>query len=80
MPSCHQPVKLMDDGMESSEDCASQQFNEVPKTGVSTSMIIYLVKLYRPHTPHPKWWFSMGNPFISGKSRLVKYYNLARYM
>ena len=28
--------------------------------------------------PHPKWWFSMGNPLISGKSRLVKYYNLAR--
>ena len=29
--------------------------------------------------PHPKWWFSNGNPLISGKSRLVKYYNLARY-
>ena len=29
--------------------------------------------------PHPKWWFSKGNPLISGKSRLVKYYNLARY-
>ncbi len=28
--------------------------------------------------PHPKWWFSKGNPLISGKSRLVKYYNLAR--
>ena len=28
---------------------------------------------------HPKWWFSKGNPLISGKSRLVKYYNLARY-
>ncbi len=26
--------------------------------------------------PHPKWWFSKGNPLISGKSRLVKYYNL----
>ena len=25
----------------------------------------------------PKWWFSKGNPLISGKSRLVKYYNLA---
>ena len=24
----------------------------------------------------PKWWFSKGNPLISGKSRLVKYYNL----
>ena len=29
--------------------------------------------------PHPKWWFSEGNPLISGKSRLVKYYNLTRY-
>ena len=29
--------------------------------------------------PHPKWWFSKGNPLISGKSRVVKYYNLARY-
>ena len=28
---------------------------------------------------HPKWWFSKGNPLISGKSRLVKYYNLARW-
>ena len=27
---------------------------------------------------HPKWWFSKGNLFISGKPRLVKYYNLAR--
>ena len=23
--------------------------------------------------PHPKWWFSKGNPLISGKSRLVKF-------
>ena len=29
--------------------------------------------------PHPKWWFSEGNPLISGKSGLVKYDNLARY-
>ena len=29
--------------------------------------------------PHPKWWFSKGNPLISGFSRLVNYYNLARY-
>ena len=28
--------------------------------------------------PHPKWWFSKGIPLISGKSRLVKYYHLAR--
>ena len=30
--------------------------------------------------PHLKWWFSKGNLLISGKSRLVKYYNLARYI
>ena len=24
--------------------------------------------------PHPKWWLSKGNPLISGKPRLVKYY------
>ena len=30
--------------------------------------------------PHPKWWFGKGNPLISGKPRLVKYYNLARSM
>ena len=28
--------------------------------------------------PHPKWWFRKGNPLISGKPRLVKYYILAR--
>ena len=28
--------------------------------------------------PHPKWWFSKGNPLISRKSGLVKYYNLTR--
>ena len=31
-----------------------------------------------PTQPHPKRWFSRGNPVISGKSRLVKYYDLAR--
>ena len=30
--------------------------------------------------PHHKRWFSKGNPLISGKSRLVKYYNLASWM
>ena len=32
----------------------------------------------RPHTTEkpPKWWFSKGNPLISGKSRLVKYYSI----
>ena len=32
----------------------------------------------KPPVGHPKWWFSKGIPLISGKSRLVKYYNLAR--
>ena len=27
----------------------------------------------------PKWWFSEGNPLISGKSGLVKYHNLPRF-
>ena len=32
---------------------------------------------YRDLTrPDPKWWFSKGNPLISGKSRLVKYYSI----
>ncbi len=30
--------------------------------------------------PPPKWRFSPGNPLISGKSGLVKYYNLTRWM
>ena len=30
--------------------------------------------------PHPNWWSRKGNPLISGKSRLVKYYDLARYI
>ncbi len=40
-----------------------------------------LVKLARDLTRpiSPKWWFSKGNLLISGKSRLVKYYNLARW-
>ena len=37
-----------------------------------------LVKLARDLTRpiSPKWWFSQGNPLISGKSRLVKYYSI----
>ena len=30
--------------------------------------------------PHPKRWFSKGNPLISGKPRLLKYYNFARLL
>ena len=32
------------------------------------------------HNITPKWCFSKRKPLISGKSRLVKYYNLARYL
>ena len=28
--------------------------------------------------PHPKWWFSKGNPLISPKSGLEKYYHVTR--
>ena len=42
---------------------------------------VYIWSNYSDLTrPHPKWWFSKGTPLISGKSRLVKYYNLARYI
>ena len=42
---------------------------------------IFLVKLQRPHTTsHQKVAVWKGIPLISGKSRLVKYYNLARYL
>ena len=40
--------------------------------------LINLVRLCDLTQPHPKWWFSKGNPLISGKPRLVKYYNSAR--
>ena len=44
-------------------------------------MLVYIWSNYSDLTrPHPKWWFSKGNPLISGKSRLVKYYNLTRCM
>ena len=41
---------------------------------------IFLIRkhLLNCKSPHPKWWFRKGNPLISGKPRLVKYYNLAR--
>ena len=42
---------------------------------------IYIWSNYSDLTrPHPKWWFSKGNPLISGKSRVVKYYNLPIYI
>ena len=49
--------------------------------GETNKCIVYIVwSNYSDLTrPHPKCWFSKGNPLISGKSRLVKYYNLARY-
>ena len=42
--------------------------------------VTYTWSNYRDLTrPHPKWWFSKGNPLILGKSRLVKCYNLTRF-
>ena len=42
---------------------------------------VYIWSNYSDLTrPHPKWCFSKGIPLISGKSRWVKYYNLARYI
>ena len=46
-----------------------------------TSLWSSLVKLSTSHDLTANGgvvWFSKGNPLISGKSRLVKYYNLAR--
>ena len=44
-------------------------------------MYVYIWSNYSNLTrPHPKWWFSKGNPLISGKSRLVKYYDWPRYI
>ena len=49
--------------------------------GIYKYIYIYIWSNYSDLTrPHPKWWFSKGNPLISGKSRLVKYYNLGRYI
>ncbi len=50
-----------------------------PIHGGLMDIYIYIWSNYSDLTrPHPKWWFSKGNPLISGKSRLVKYYNLGR--
>ena len=50
-----------------------------PTTIGDKKKVTYIWSNYSDLTrPHPKWWFSKGNSLISGKSRLVKYYNLAR--
>ena len=42
---------------------------------------IYIWSNYRDlRRPHPKWCFRKGNLLFSWKSRLVKYYNLSRYI
>ncbi len=53
---------------------------ELPSSDFSLWQIMKLVwSNYSDLTrPHSKWWFSKGNSLISRKSRLVKYYNLAR--
>ncbi len=54
-------------------------FNSPLNHGIITQLSNYIWSNYSDLTrPHPKWWFSKGNPLISGKSRLVKYNNLAR--
>ena len=56
------------------------QFNHEPPGTSSLHFDSWFWSNYSDLTrPHPKWWFSKGNPLISGKSRLVKYYNLARW-
>ena len=48
---------------------------------IAREMVSFFWSNYSDLTrPHPKWWFSKGNPLISVKSRLVKYYNLARFL
>ena len=62
-------------------NCGDVPFLEVPKTSRWWNLweILSSPSKLRSHDltrPHPKWWFSKGNPLISGKSRLVKYYIL----
>ena len=53
----------------------------IPVGESSNTWNIYIWSNYSDLTrPHPKWWLSKGNPFISGKPRLVKYFHFARYM
>ena len=52
---------------------------EIPMANPTTKCfgITYVWSNYSDLTrPHPKWWFSKGNPLISGKPRLVKYYSM----
>ena len=58
-----------------------QKWNDVCFDGNANRKAWKAIKVWSNYSdltrPHPKWWFSKGHPLISGKSRLVKYYNLA---
>lgn len=41
-------------------------------------VLLLLLRLGQLSRGHPRWWFSKGNILISGESRLVNYWNLAR--
>ena len=45
-------------------------------TGMKLPLYLWAGVHLQQILPHPKWWFSKGNPIISGKSRLVKYYSI----
>ena len=52
----------------------------VSNTGRPTLSLLFWSNYSDLTRPHPKWWFSKGNPLISGKSRLVNHYNWARLL
>ena len=60
---------------------ANHQCFEIRKLCLKCYSLTSICSNYSDLTrPHPKWWFIEGNPLNSVKSRLVKYYNLARSM
>ena len=56
----------------------SNSQNEVSDWDRIKNLVKLAPDLTRPKIP--KWWYSKGNPLISGKPKLAKYYNLARNM
>ena len=53
------------------------EINQLTITFVTITEMMLILEGSDQIRPHTKWWFSKGNPLISGKSRLLKYYNLA---
>ena len=78
----HQPTNsCIEDGLTETRAVVGGWLDDFPEVRGVKIDTMNLVKLARDLTrPHPKWWFSKGIPLISGKSRLVKYFNLARWM